>query len=529
MSSERDRSSSPKVGRRGVLKASAAAASLLSINSVAGSREANPAVAASAVSPSTAGLIAGENQRPGTTDWQLTRVRINEGQYRTSLIEGYCSHQSIAAGDTLSIFVSTKPERQYTLDIYRMGFYGGKGGCLKASFGPLQGRNQPTPEMGAAPGRLRECQWTPSLELTIPQDWISGVYLGKLTTIPENEHEPYWQSYVIFIVRDDRPAGFLFQCSDNTWQAYNRWPVNESLYTHPDGAHAPDVAVSYDRPYGKYVQIFDHPLSIGSGEFLLWEFPLCYWLEQHGYDVTYGSNLDTCRPEFVSRCRTFISVGHDEYWDRKQFYAVKAAFEQGTNLLWLCGNSVFVDSPFAPSSTGQPDRIISRRGCFGELRSDEVESYSALFAGLKSTAPDERQIMGVRSVVPFNGGGDWTCVNPNHWLFDGTGMKFGDSIPGLVGWEHHGEPDETLQDLEVVAAGSIWSGGTREGRYEAVTFSGPKNNFAFNASTIFWSQGLSSPPGHILPWSHFSRPHGPDVRVQRMMLNLMNQGLRPRP
>ncbi|MCA9086023.1 MAG: hypothetical protein KDA81_18325, partial [Planctomycetaceae bacterium] len=96
-------------------------------------------------------------------------------------------------------------------------------------------------------------------------------------------------------------------------------------------------------------------------------------------------------------------------------------------------------------------------------------------------------------------------------------------------WEHHGEPDETLQDLEVVAAGSIWSGGTREGRYEAVTFSGPKNNFAFNASTIFWSQGLSSPPGHILPWSHFSRPHGPDVRVQRMMLNLMNQGLRPRP
>ena len=32
------------------------------------------------------------------------------------------------------------------------------------------------------------------------------------------------QSYVIFIVRDDRACDFLFQCSDTTWAAYNRWP-----------------------------------------------------------------------------------------------------------------------------------------------------------------------------------------------------------------------------------------------------------------------------------------------------------------
>jgi len=48
------------------------------------------------------------------------------------------------------------------------------------------------------------------------------VYLGRLTTLPDKANTPYWQSYVIFIVRDDRPADFLFQCSDNTWQAYNR-------------------------------------------------------------------------------------------------------------------------------------------------------------------------------------------------------------------------------------------------------------------------------------------------------------------
>src|SRR5690606_41813726 len=38
------------------------------------------------------------------------------------------------------------------------------------------------------------------------------------------------QSYVVFIVRDNRPADILFQCSDNTWQAYNRWPDRFSLY-----------------------------------------------------------------------------------------------------------------------------------------------------------------------------------------------------------------------------------------------------------------------------------------------------------
>ena len=97
------------------------------------------------------------------------------------------------------------------------------------------------------------------------------------------------------MVRDDRKADLLFQVSDTTWNAYNRWPSQYSLYD--DGKKVwywgPNVQTSFDRPYGKYCQILDAPLSVGSGEFLLWEFPLAYWMEQHGYDVTYISNLDT--------------------------------------------------------------------------------------------------------------------------------------------------------------------------------------------------------------------------------------------
>ena len=470
-------------------------------------------------------LVRRENQRPGTTDWQLTRVRINEGSYRTSLIEGYTSHQSIEPGERLSIFVSTRPARSFTCDIYRLGYYQGKGGRHLTTLGPLKGKPQPVPSMEPAPSRLRECLWEPAIEFTIPRNWTSGVYLGKLTTIPHSRHEPYWQSYIIFIVRDRRPADILFQCSDNTWQAYNRWPLNESLYTHPDGAHAPGVQVSFDRPYGKYVQIFDAPLSIGSGEFLLWEFPLAYWLEQHGYDVTYGSNRDTMDVDFVSRCRVFLSVGHDEYWDLRQYRAIEQAIERGTNVLWLSGNAVFIVSPFSDSSKGQPERILTRAGSYGALRSDELASYASMFAGLQKRGPDERRIIGARSVVPFNGGGDWTCVRPEHWMFEGTGMARGESIPGLVGWEHHGEPDPDRAGLEVVAEGSVWAGGTREGRYAATIFPGPADNFVFNAATIFWSQGLASPPGHMPVWSHWSRPHGPDPRVQRITHNLLKRAL----
>ena len=226
----------------------------------------------------------------------------------------------------------------------------------------------------------------------MPDQWISGVYLGRLSTVPHHD-EPYWQSYVIFIVRDNRRADVLFQCSDNTWQAYNRWPENESLYTHPGGAHHPGVAVSFDRPYGKYVQNIDQPQSVGSGEFLLWEFPLCFWLEQQGYDVTYCSNADIRASEDASRSRLFLSVGHDEYWDLRQYDAIEAAIEQGVNVAWLSANSVYMVSPFEASTVGQPDRIISRMGCFGDLRTEETDAYGRLFGPLRSAGPDERRII----------------------------------------------------------------------------------------------------------------------------------------
>lgn len=311
-----------------------------------------PAAAAASPNP-----ILIENRKPGAADWQLTRVRLEkQAGFRSPFIEGYCSHQSIEAGETLRIHCSTRPAARFGIEIFRMGYYGGAGARLMAKLGPFDGAPQPDPAVGGK--RVRECRWAVTTELKIPREWLSGVYLGRLTLASE----PAWQSFVVFIVRDRRKADVLFQCSENTWQAYNRWPDDYSLYTDPRGAWAEQVAVSFDRPYGKYAQIYEHPMSVGSGEFLLWEFPLAYWLEQHGYDVTYCANRDMLDPATVRRGRVFLSVGHDEYWDLRQYDNAMAGVKAGVNMLFLSGNSVCGVTPDSPSAAGEPDRVITRVG-----------------------------------------------------------------------------------------------------------------------------------------------------------------------
>ncbi len=403
-------------------------------------------------------LIRDENARSGAHDWQLTRVRPDKSEQRTELIEGYCSKQSVRAGDSIDLHISTDPARPFRIEIFRMGYYGGKGARSMTTLGPFEGKKQPIPAPG--PKDLHECRWEPTTTLTIPDDWPSGVYLGRLTTIVDEAKEPYWQSYVVFIVRDDRPADILFQCSDNTWQAYNRWPSHYSVYTHPKGGQGPWADVSFDRPYGREAQlngVVNDPLAFGSGEFLPLEFPLAYWLEQHGYDVTYCCNSDMFTPDHGLKCKAFISVGHDEYWDIRQFRSVEKMRDEGVSLLFLSGNAVCWVTPFRASHDGRADRIMFRGGPYGG-DSDYAQGREKEHGPFPEHGPDEGMLMARRNIEPVNGGGDWIMVKPEHWIFEGTGVKKGDSIPGLIGWEYHGDPAE-IPGLEVVAAGTAWVGG----------------------------------------------------------------------
>jgi hypothetical protein len=153
-------------------------------------------------------------------------------------------------------------------------------------------------------------------------------------------------------------------------------------------------------------------------------------------------------------------------------------------------------------------------------------------ASLTHERPYANELVGAHSTGPVTGGADWTCAEPDHWIFEGTGMKQGDGIPGLVGWEWHGDP-APIPGLKVVATGPTFDapGKPNGGVYTATIYSGPRGNPVFNASTIWWGDGLSAPPGYLRP-SVYTAPKGPDARVQRITRNLLDRILtlpQPRP
>lgn len=491
-----------KISRRRVLKGIAAGAA------------AGLTTSASA-QPGSRNSIAEENGRRGTTDWQLTYTRVDpKTRYRSPYIEGYASHASIRAGETLELMVSTNPAGPFVVDIYRMGYYGGTGGRHMLHLGPFDGVVQADPPVGEQ--RVRECAWEASARIAIPQEWLSGVYLAKLSLTGER-----YQSYAIFIVRDSRNTDLLFQCSDNTWQAYNRWPDQFSLYDDGESPWAlkGGVRVSYDRPYGKYCQILDAPLSQGSGEFLLWEFPFAYWLEREGYDVSYCSNTDIHSDlDCILRAKALLSVGHDEYWSLEQFNHVKTAVDRGVNVGFFSGNTCCFVAPFGASKAGRPYRTITRAGRYGGLMEAEIGRMGPF----PMEGPNEAELIGARTVSPFNGSDDWVIADASAWIFEGTNLEKGDRIPGLVGWEFHGDPAR-IPGLQIVAEGDAFNTGGESAHWTATLYPGENDNWVFNASTIWWAQGLSDPPGHQPPYAHYGRPHGPDARVQRITKNILDR------
>ncbi|MBD2360669.1 hypothetical protein H6G36_05625 [Anabaena minutissima FACHB-250] len=301
-----------------------------------------------------------ENQKIGTTDWQLTKPATRRE------IEGYASLTSVNRGDTIKLFVNTK-EPNYTIEIFRMGWYGGAGGRQMAADIKRVGVKQPRPIIDKTTG-LIECNWKDPYTLKIPYNptdptqWASGFYLAKLTASKSGK-----QSYIIFVVRDDsRPSDILFQSSVTTHQAYNNWG-GMSLYRWNSQAKQAQK-VSFNRPYAASPNSAA-AYGLGAGEFLTnvqpprrtsnagWEYNMVRWLERSGYDVTYITDIDThenpldmdTTKPMLWLHKAFLSVGHDEYWSAKMRQNVETARDNGLNLGFFSANTCYWQIRFEPS------------------------------------------------------------------------------------------------------------------------------------------------------------------------------------
>lgn len=311
-----------------------------------------------------------ENTKPGTTNWQLRNPATKRE------IEGYASLTSVNRGDEIKFFVSTK-EPSYTIEIFRMGWYGGAGGRQTAPQVTRKSVKQPLPQVDQVTGSI-ECNWKDPYVLKIPYNsadptqWASGFYLAKLTTSKSGK-----QSYIIFVVRDDsRTSDVLFQSSVTTYQAYNNWGGMSLYRWNSRGKQA--YKVSFNRPYALSPNL-KAAYGVGAGEFLTnfqpkrrtssagWEYNMVRWLEREGYDVTYCTDIDTHenridqysgKPMLLLH-KAFLSVGHDEYWSWNMRQNVKAARDGGVSLGFFSSNTCYWQIRFEASGlTKQLNRTI---------------------------------------------------------------------------------------------------------------------------------------------------------------------------
>ncbi|HEY7042112.1 MAG TPA: N,N-dimethylformamidase beta subunit family domain-containing protein, partial [Nocardioidaceae bacterium] len=272
-----------------------------------------------------------ENSKPGTpqSEWD-----VNGGGDPS--IEGFATDISVDHGETVHFKIDT-PSTAYHLDIYRMGYYGGDGARKVATVTPSASLPQAQPTCDTdVPVGLVDCgNWSESAHWDVPADAVSGIYFAKLVRDDDPSSEG---SHILFIVRDDEgQSDLLFQTSDTTWQAYNRYGGN-SLYSAEgeDGSPAGRAyKVSYNRPFetrGPTPE--DSPFNA--------EYPMVRFLERNGYDVSYFTGVDADRrgSEMLEH-KTYLSVGHDEYWSGTQRANVEAARAAGVNLAFFSGNEVF--------------------------------------------------------------------------------------------------------------------------------------------------------------------------------------------
>ena len=373
-------------------------------------------------------------------EWGLTDPAMNHE------IEGFASRTAVEAGDSITFFVSTSVRTDYTLEIYRLGWYNGAG--ADRVYGPvtLRGTKQRTPDPDPVTGMV-ECDWSPALEIRTrsgQSEWKTGLYVVKLSTIVNG-----MQSYMRFVVTDDRWHDLLFQSSVTTDQAYNPWG-GKSLYNfNSDGGQAA-YTVSFDRPYGTNITVNDEDPDafIGAGDLFEWEYNLVRFLERERYDVGYCTNIEThYNSSPLYRCRGFLSVGHDEYWSAEMRQNVTAMRDRRVDLGFFGANTCYWQIRFEASrgsTNRQTGRIVAYKDVdFARDRRDpyvDGPSTQRILSTVRwRDTPVQRPEDNLVGVMYYFNSLDQSMVIDDtksaSWVFSDTRLKRGDVLPGLLGYE----------------------------------------------------------------------------------------------
>lgn len=435
--------------------------------------------------PARPGLVAAENSHVGDAGWQLGGKTASDA---VGQIKGYAAEAGVPVGGRLRLKVSVDRAQPFSIAIYRLGHYGGTGGRLMTRVDGVQGTRQEPPRLDKHTGTV-VCDWEDSWETAIPAEWPGGAYVAVLTNADG------FRNHVQFTVTEPNRAGdFLVVMPATTYQAYNEYPVDgatgRSLYygqdpsTRKSNAKLKAKVVSFDRPYA------------GGGLPQLFELDHAFirWAEEHGYDLVYATSLDLHAGRIDPlRYKALVFPGHDEYWSAEMRELLETASAAGVGVAFLTANNVYWHVRIHESASGVPGRLVR---CHKNPNSSSDRDAPGPTVRWRDLRRPEQEVLGVQYVSVVKGVHPLGVRESGHWFWEGTGVRDGDALPGLV-W---GEADRRFDGMAVPKGESVFlaestytapRGGDQT--QQSVLHQNPSGGWVFTAGTFRWPQALGDP------------------------------------
>lgn len=372
-------------------------------------------------------------------------------------VDGYCWPQSVAPGEPLALHLSSS-EAQVQVEVHRIG-----AGRTPVWSGQVAAGDHPIPPDAASAG----CDW-PVATTVDTTGWESGYHEVTLT-VRSPEGELVNRAFTVVRPGAASDRSILLVLSTNTWHAYNDFggdnlytggttvalkrPMGKGFLYKPPGAGRRVASTNVPDPqhvtHIGYLFLNDLSFYAGSAGWPNWELPFVQWAEQQGYAVDVATSADLEEhPELLGRYRLMLSVGHDEYWSGPARDTVESFVAAGGNVAFLSGNTAFwqvrleqggtVMVGYKQNFADDPVYGTERQGELTGMWSDRlVERPENTMTGVSFARGGYARIG--RRVTAGSGG--FTVHRPEHWLFEGTGLVYGDILGGsatVVGYECDG-------------------------------------------------------------------------------------------
>jgi hypothetical protein len=456
----------------------------------------------------TSNPIVAENKKPGAPGWQIPWSGRRLGDDVKKQVKGYTTASSVNKGQPLTFRITTTPAQKYQIHIYRLGYYSGAGARLVTTSGWRAGITQPSCPVSAATG-LIECKWSNSWTLATSTSWTSGMYMAVLTNAQN------YQNYVPFVVRDDmrKAAGIVVE-PFSTYAAYNRYPYDNKTGKNMYDGWGPIVKASGFQRAVK--SSLDRPFhGNGSGRTFQGPSSMSRWLEQQGYDVAYAVSQDLHTGVVnLDKYRLYVSTGHDEYWSAEMYNRVQAARDKGsTHFAFMTANNIYWQIRMEKSSAGWANRIVV---CYRTRTYDPIKTGKVTMRWRDLSRP-EQKMLGAMYISMVPGEPNGKVKTPSSFVFNGTGLTAGSTIPRLIMGEadmiHSGVGLPRSKSFTVLTDAPYKDLKTTVARkHQAVIYQAPSGSWVFNSGTFNWPH-LIGTPGKT------------DAKVQRMTANIFSRML----